>query len=106
MKSVLTLVSFILLLFFSTVGFSQTVVSPTEQVDFLIRILKYNKTIEETEGAELRIGIVYADNPDSKKSYQAYDDALFEKVKAKENIVGKKLTYSGLLFTTGADFLK
>ncbi len=72
----------------------------------MLRILKYNKTVAGAEGAELRVGIIYADNDESKKSYQAYEDALYEKVKAGKKVVGKTLTYSGVLFSTGADFLK
>jgi len=85
---------------------SQPNITPDVQVDYLIKILKYNKSVTETPGDEVRVGIIYANNTESTQYYQAFDDALFEKVKAKEAIVGKKLNYSGILFSSEDKFQK
>ncbi len=77
-----------------------------KQTDLLIKMLGYNKSLAKVDGDAIRIGVIYSQsNAESMTDWQNVAQSLFEMITAGKTIHSKKITFSGIDFTS-ADGLK
>lgn len=75
-----------------------------KQTEVLLKMLNYNSSIDAIEGNSLRIGIVYSEsNSKSMSDYEAIGNSLFDLISAGKKVKAKKITFSGIGFTSGAN---
>ena len=76
-----------------------------KQVEFFLKVLKFDRTAMGREGSSLRVGVVYAGNDGTPATLLTQiDDILYEKSVAGEKVGEKSLTHSLLGFTSRANF--
>jgi hypothetical protein len=69
--------------------------------DILFKVMSYDRTVLGREDAQLRVGIVYTESSASSMSgFEQIMDSLFELVKAGRTVGGKKVTCSGISYTS------
>jgi hypothetical protein len=83
---------------------SDNVVSPEKQTDILLKVLGYDRSLLNRGGKSLRIGVIYTDlNPESVGAWQKINTSLDHITSGGCTVGGKKLSYSGILYTSEED---
>lgn len=72
-----------------------------KQTDLLLKALGYDRAILGRDGDVVRIGIVYNESsPESMSAFEQAGDCLFDEISAGRTVGNKKLTFSGLGYTS------
>ena len=93
-------------LFFSTVFSLRAAELPLDkQIDFFLKVLKFDRNVMDRPGDKIRVGIIYGGNNGTPSNLVSQiDDILYNKSVAEEKVGEKILTHSLLAFTSRANF--
>ena len=89
-----------LLAVFSAKAQSNTV-PEAQQADLLLKVMNYDRAMSKRSEDVIRIGIIYNEaNTESMSTWEKVGDSLFDLIAAGKKVGNKKITFSGLQYTT------
>lgn len=102
-RSLPKLVGFLFLFLFMQGTMAQGgLIDYQKQVDMLVKLLSYNRNFLQGEG-DIRIGLIYKNSPESIAYFNEFSESLMNVISKGQKVGKRKITFSGLEFSSQAD---